>query len=65
MLTKHILIVGMIVIGFWFNAMLRVGPLMSSNNNADQAILHFQVYSKMMAVSGLIVLLLTALAQFE
>jgi uncharacterized membrane protein len=65
MLTKHILIGGMIVIGFWYNAILRVGPMMSSNNGAEQAITRFLVYSKMMAACGLIVLLLTALAQFE
>jgi uncharacterized membrane protein len=65
MLIKHILVVGMIVMGFWFNAILRVGPMMSSNNNAEQAIARFRLYSKMMAASGLVVLLLTALAQFE
>jgi len=65
MLIKHVLIAGMVVMGFWFNAILRVGPLMSSNNNADQAIARFRVYSKLMAASGLIVLFLTALAQVE
>jgi len=65
MLVKHILIVGMIAMGFWFNAILRVGPLMSSNTGAEQAILRFGSYSKWMAISGVLVLLLTALAQFE
>jgi putative copper export protein len=65
MLVKHILIVGMIVIGFWYNAILRVGPLMSSNTGADQALARFGLYSKLMAVSGVLVLLLTALAQME
>jgi uncharacterized membrane protein len=65
MLVKHILIVGMIVMGFWFNAILRVGPLMSSNTGADQAIVRFRLYSKWMAISGVLVLLLTALAQVE
>ncbi|HET7142743.1 MAG TPA: hypothetical protein VFI68_01880 [Anaerolineales bacterium] len=65
MLIKHILIVGMIVMGFWFNAILRVGPLMSSNTGAEQAILRFGLYSRWMAVCGVLVLLLTALAQVE
>jgi hypothetical protein len=65
MLIKHILIVGMIVIGFWFNAILRVGPLMSSNTGSDLAIARFGLYSKLMAVSGVLVLLLTALAQVQ
>ena len=65
MLVKHILITGMIVMGFWYNAILRVGPLMSSNTGAGMAIVRFGVYSRWMAVSGVLVLLLTALAQFE
>ncbi len=65
MLLKHILIVIMIGLGFWFNALLRVGPMMSSNHGADQAILRFGLYSKLMAVSGVLVLLLTAFAQVQ
>jgi uncharacterized membrane protein len=65
MLVKHILIVGMILMGFWYNAILRVGPLMSSNTGVDQAIARFGLYSKLMAVSGVLVLLLTAIAQVE
>ena len=65
MLVKHLLIMGMIALGFWYNAILRVGPLMSSNNGADQAIARFGLYSKLMAGCGVLVLLLTALAQFE
>ncbi len=63
MLIKHLLIVGMIVMGFWFNAIMRVGSMMSSNNGAGQAIARFGLYSKLMAASGLLVLLLTAIAQ--
>ena len=37
MLVKHILIVVMIGAGFWFNAIWRVGPMMSSRNGAEQA----------------------------
>ncbi|HEU0295280.1 MAG TPA: hypothetical protein VFR47_21245 [Anaerolineales bacterium] len=65
MLVKHILIIAMIAMGFWFNAILRVGPLMSSNTGAEQAISRFRWYSNAMAVCGVLVLLLTALAQVE
>src|SRR5512138_1314152 len=33
MIIKHILIMAMIALGFWFNAIQRVGPMMISNNN--------------------------------
>jgi uncharacterized membrane protein len=65
MLIKHILVLVMIALGFWYNAILRVGPMMSSNNNADKTIAHFGQYSKLMAILGVLVLLLTAFAQFE
>jgi uncharacterized membrane protein len=65
MSIKHVLIVGMIGMGFVFNGLLRVGPMMSSNNNAQLAIRRFRLYSNLMAISGLLVLLLTALAQSE
>jgi len=65
MLVKHILIVAMIGMGFVFNAILRIGPMMSSNSGAAQAIARFGLYSKIMAASGVLVLLLTAFAQFE
>lgn len=64
MLVKHILIVAMIVLGFWFNALLRVGPMMSSNH-PEQAIDRFCKYVNVMAVCGVSVLLLTALAQVD
>ncbi len=65
MLIKHLLILGMIGMGFWFNAILRVGPMMRSNNGAQQAKLRFRLYVNLMAISGVLVLLLTALAQLE
>jgi uncharacterized membrane protein len=65
MLLKHILILGMIAMGFWFNAILRVGPMMSSNSNAARAVTRFRSYVRLMAISGVLVLLLTALAQVE
>lgn len=63
MLVKHLLILGMIAIGFWFNAILRVGPQMSTQSGASQALNRFQKHAYWMAVAGVLVLLLTALAQ--
>ena len=63
MLVKHILVFGMIALGFWFNAILRVGPMMSSNNSAELGIRRFRTYCNWMAILGIWVLLLTALAQ--
>lgn len=65
MLVKHLLIVGMIGMGFWFNAIMRVGPLMSSNTGAEAALVRFRWYVNTMAICGVLVLLLTALAQVE
>jgi uncharacterized membrane protein len=65
MLVKHILIIGMLGLGFWYNAILRVGPLMSSNSGAAQALNRFQQYANLMTVTGLLVLLLTALSQAQ
>ena len=65
MLVKHVLILAMIGIGFFYNAILRVGPMMSSNSGAKEAIARFGFYSKLMAICGVLVLLLTAFAQFE
>jgi uncharacterized membrane protein len=65
MMVKHVLIFGMIALGFWFNAILRVGPMMSSNNNAELGVRRFRLYSNLMAISGVVVLLLTAFAQLE
>lgn len=65
MLTKHVLILGMIAIGFWFNAILRVGQMMRSNTGATQAVIRFRMFANLMAISGILILLLTALAQVE
>ncbi|HSL42902.1 MAG TPA: hypothetical protein VK897_05685 [Anaerolineales bacterium] len=65
MLLKHVLIFGMIGLGFWYNAFLRVGPMMASNNSSELGIRRFRMYSNLMAISGVLVLLLTALAQVE
>jgi len=65
MLVKHLLIVGMIGLGFWYNAFLRVGPMMASNNNTELGMRRFRTYSNLMTVAGVLVLLLTALAQVQ
>lgn len=65
MLVKHLLVVAMIGLGFWYNAILRVGPMMVSNNNAELGIRRFRMFSNLMAICGVLVLLLTALAQVE
>ncbi|MGC1378823.1 MAG: hypothetical protein WA821_21505 [Anaerolineales bacterium] len=65
MLVKHLLVAGMIAMGFWFNAILRVGPLMNSNTGAALAISRFRWYVNAMAICGVLVLLLTALAQAQ
>jgi len=38
---------------------------MGSNNSAELGMTRFRLYSKLMMVSGVLVLLLTALAQME
>ena len=51
--------------GFWFNAVKRVGPAMRSSGGDTQAVVRFRRYSKAMAICGVAVLLLTAIAQIE
>jgi len=65
MLVKHLIVVAMLALGFWFNGILRVGPMMASNSSAELGIRRFRLYSNLMAISGVLVLLLTALAQME
>jgi uncharacterized membrane protein len=65
MLLKHLLILVMMGAGFWFNAIWRVGPMLSSRNSAGQAYSRFKLYVNIMAVSGVLVLLLTAVAQIQ
>jgi len=60
---KHLLIAAMVGMGFWFNAILRVGPMASSNTQATLAALRFRRHASAMAVCGVLVLLLTAIAQ--
>jgi uncharacterized membrane protein len=65
MLIKHILIIVMIGLGFWFNAIQRVGPTMRSNSRAAEGVAKFRQYSNLMAVCGVLVLALTALSQVQ
>ncbi len=65
MLVKHILILGMIAAGFWFNVVLRVGPMLSAKNGSSQAFSRYRFYVNCMAVTGVLVLLLTALSQVK
>jgi uncharacterized membrane protein len=65
MLVKHILIVVMIGAGFWFNAIWRVGPMLSSRNGAGQAYGRFKLYVNIMAISSVLVLLLTSVSQIQ
>ncbi len=65
MLAKHIIILVMIGLGFWFNALQRVGPAMRSNSGAAQGVAGFRRYSNIMAICGVLVLALTALSQVQ
>jgi uncharacterized membrane protein len=65
MLLKHLVIVGMVAMGFWFNAILRVGPAMSWSNSPDKALSRYRGYSNAMAAAGVLVLLITAAAQLQ
>lgn len=65
MLVKHILILGMLAMGFWFNGILRVGPLLASNSGAARAFGLMRLYANGMAAAGLLVLLLTAVSQAQ
>lgn len=63
MLAKHILILGMIAIGFWFNVVIRVGSLLRSTSNSALGIARFRLYSNLMSICGVLILILTAFAQ--
>jgi uncharacterized membrane protein len=65
MLIKHLLVLVMLGAGFWFNAIWRVGPMMSSHSGAEQGYARFKLYVNIMAISGVLVLLLTVVAQIQ
>ncbi len=62
MLVKHTVVFVMVVIGFWFNAILRAGPMAGSTTGAPQAFRLFRSHANMMAAAGIVVLLLTAIS---
>jgi uncharacterized membrane protein len=63
MLVKHLIIVVMLIVGLWFNAIQRVGPAVRTNIDTPQAFGTFSLYAKIMAAAGVLVLLLTAVSQ--
>ncbi len=65
MLLKHGVFFAMLAIGFWYNAIQRVGPTLVSSNRAGQAFDQFRRYTNWMAVLGILALLLTAISQGE
>jgi hypothetical protein len=65
MLLKHVLVLAMLGMGFWFNAVKRVGPMLRSNSGSGEAIRRYRNYTFSMAVCGALILLFTALAQAE
>lgn len=65
MLLKHAVILGMIGIGWWYNASWRVHPSLDSASDAAQALARLRLYSICMAVAGMVVLILTAAAQAQ
>jgi len=65
MLVKHVAILAMIVIGFWFNFIQRGGQALRYDPNDVQAIARFRRYSNIMALCGVLAILLTAFAQVE
>jgi len=65
MLLKHVLILGMMGLGFWYNVVQRVGPVARSSTGAAEAIARFRRHVDVMAATGTAVLLPTAAAQAQ
>jgi uncharacterized membrane protein len=65
MLVKHLVILVMIGLGFWYNFIVRVGPMMRSNTSATQGVISYRTYCSAMTICGILVLILTSLAQVE
>ncbi len=65
MLIKHLVIVGMIAAGFWFNAILKVGSMLAANPASAHVLARQRSFVNGMALAGVLVLLLTALAQIK
>jgi uncharacterized membrane protein len=65
MLVKHILVLGMIGVGLVYNAVLRIGPQITTGIDTSAAFARFKQYSYLMAGLGTLVLLLTAISQAQ
>lgn len=65
MLVKHIVVVAMIALGFWFKVVKRVGQDLRSVPGDAQRRARFRRYSDIMTLCGVLVLILTAFAQIE
>jgi uncharacterized membrane protein len=65
MLLKHIAILAMVTIGFWGNFLQRVGQRLRSNPGDEAELARYRRYANAMAICGVIVLVLTAIAQIE
>lgn len=65
MLVKHVVIMVLLALGFWFNAIERVGTLLRSNTGAARGQARLRLYSAAMSVCGVLILLLTVFAQVE
>jgi len=63
MLAKHIVIMVMVLIGFWFNAIRRAGPGMLSTSNGIPSFKRFNQYCVSMSIGGILILVLTAIGQ--
>jgi uncharacterized membrane protein len=63
MLVKHIVILVMVALGFWYNFIQRVGQSLRSHPTDTQQMAHFRRYCTAMTIGGILVLVLTAFAQ--
>ena len=63
MLVKHLLILGMVGLGFWNNFIVRIGPMMDKNPIPEDLLSRYRNYILWMSVLGVLVLLLTAISQ--
>ncbi len=65
MLVKHVVVLVMVALGFWYNAVLRVGPMATTPNQPEAGVARFRSHVNLMAGLGLLVLVLTAFSQVQ
>lgn len=65
MLAKHILVIVMIGVGLVYNAVMRIGPQITTGIDTAAAYTRFKQYAYIMAGLGALVLLLTAISQAQ